>query len=182
MNKHFLTGLFACVLILMTGCGQEHTHTPAEQWSFDINNHWHSCQCKESLDSEAHTLTDNTCSVCGSEVLIQEDGTAQLSRYDEYDRCILSVSYTKDEKGNWMEGERQEYEVNQNGDILCIRNYRAGFLYLEIQHQISTDGEITSYIETEYWEDESKVIYEYDANHALIRKTAYDPAGLVIGQ
>lgn len=50
-----------------SGGDDEHTHTPASEWSHDGTNHWHACTgCDEKLDLAAHTYVSGSCSVCGA--------------------------------------------------------------------------------------------------------------------
>lgn len=44
----------------------EHTHTPAEAWTYNAEGHWHACaDCDEKLSYQAHSLADGVCTVCG---------------------------------------------------------------------------------------------------------------------
>ncbi len=48
--------------------GAQHTHTFAEGWTSDGENHWHAATCdhkEEVSGKEAHSFTNGECSVCG---------------------------------------------------------------------------------------------------------------------
>ena len=79
------TGIFAMLLAgalifsMGVGCGEkedqggtqqggtEHTHAFAEGWTSDGEYHWHEATCghADAVTKEAHTFTNNECSVCG---------------------------------------------------------------------------------------------------------------------
>ena len=63
----------------------EHTHTFADTWSFDEQNHWHAATCghDEKGDLGTHNIEDGICTVCGAvfesteglEFTLSDDGT-----------------------------------------------------------------------------------------------------------
>lgn len=57
---------------LVPDAGKKHEHTFSDKWSYDATNHWHAATCddndackSEKADVAAHTLSGDTCSVCG---------------------------------------------------------------------------------------------------------------------
>lgn len=42
------------------------------------------CECGEKVDSAAHTLENDVCTVCGTEIVTYEDEMIQLTAYNEY--------------------------------------------------------------------------------------------------
>lgn len=45
--KVLIAALLLCLgMTILASCGLYHTHTYAEEWSFDETNHWHAATCK----------------------------------------------------------------------------------------------------------------------------------------
>lgn len=42
------------------------------------------CECGEKVDSAAHTLENDVCTVCGTEIVTYQDEMIQLTAYNEY--------------------------------------------------------------------------------------------------
>ena len=62
------------ILCLLAGCGSKdettHNHTYDTAWSYDMDYHWHKATCEHSSEKssyEAHSYTDDVCTVCGYE-------------------------------------------------------------------------------------------------------------------
>ena len=64
--------------------GDGHTHTFADTWSFDAQNHWHAATCghDERADIAAHVIEDGVCTVCGA-VLEGTEGLEYTLSQDE---------------------------------------------------------------------------------------------------
>lgn len=73
-------------------CGwydKDHTHTYANEWSKDENNHWHTANCGHTgltADTSAHTMVNGECTVCG---------------YDGNHEHAYSDVWTTDAEGHW---------------------------------------------------------------------------------
>ena len=66
------------------GAGDGHTHTFADAWSFDAQNHWHAATCghDERAYIAAHVIADGACTVCGA-VLEGTEGLEYTLSQDE---------------------------------------------------------------------------------------------------
>lgn len=42
-----------------------HEHEYSTEWSYNVNRHWHECECGEKADVAAHTWS-SVCSICGA--------------------------------------------------------------------------------------------------------------------
>ena len=107
MKRKKFRGYLICALTLtmLTACG--HTHTAEGGWESNLENHWHTCgECEETFDSAAHTLENDVCTVCGSEIVTYESGEKQLSIYNEHGDCVLFAIY--DTAGSVTAEERYE--------------------------------------------------------------------------
>ena len=70
-----------------------------------------------------------------------------------------------------------EYEYTPEGDRSCTRVYENGRLTLEKLYAMSEDGWSYKCMETEYFEDGSKSVTEFDEYEEPISATIYDAAG-----
>ena len=68
----------------------EHTHTFADTWSFDGQNHWHAATCghDEKSDFGAHNITGGVCTVCG--VIIEGTEGLVYTLSDDGNHYIVS--------------------------------------------------------------------------------------------
>ena len=77
----------------------EHTHTFADTWTFDAQNHWHAASCghDERADIGAHVIEDGACTVCGA-VLEGTEGLEYTLSQDEsyYIVSGIGTATTKD--------------------------------------------------------------------------------------
>ena len=81
---------------------EAHTHTYAEEWSFDATNHWHAATCEhtdERADVAAHADNnkDHKCDVCGYVMSQCKDETGNDHKCDV---CGKVLSECKDETGD----------------------------------------------------------------------------------
>ncbi len=94
-------------LVLATACEtlENHTHTPASQWTSDGTNHWHNCTfdgCTEQLDKVAcsggtATIEEKaTCSTCGNQYgELAEDNSPLAEKYEHItiaQACELAIA------------------------------------------------------------------------------------------
>jgi hypothetical protein len=112
--KKILFSIFALAFVCfgLVACG--HTHTFAEEWSKDANNHWHAATCEHTEEVEgkaAHTFgewvetkaateeekgsKERTCSVCGYKETAEIDKLAHTHKFAE--------EWSKDENNHWHE-------------------------------------------------------------------------------
>jgi len=147
-------------LALLTACGG-HRHESAEGWQCDGERHWRVCgECGETFDEGAHDAENGTCSVCASEVSVFEDGSINLTTYNEHGDCIATILYNDD--GTVAYTERNEYEYDGEGNKTLQRLYTDEVLFAEFTYARSGSGEEYTAGETYYYEDGSKSVTEYD--------------------
>lgn len=108
--KRKIIGIFILLfLVCLSSCTNEekHTHSFSSDWSFDVMEHWHQCDCGEKSDVVEHswdqgTITTNpqcttngekkfTCTICGQ--IKKSVVTATGHTYSE--------EYNKDENYHW---------------------------------------------------------------------------------
>lgn len=168
----------ALALALLTACGGSHTHSAASDWSVDLENHWHACaECGETVDSAAHTLENDVCTVCGTEIVVWEDGSSLLVVYNEHGYCTLVVSYAAD--GSVEYEDRYEFEYDADGNIVYEKAYSNGVLSGEFEYALNADGELYISKDTYYYEDGSVQTSEYSANNQTLRSAYITADGTV---
>ena len=189
MKKKLFCILLSCAAMLV-GCGQNsesvapstpdppapeaepHIHTPAGHWICDFDSHWRLCECGEEVDKGAHTLQDVNCTVCGSELILWEEGTRQITVYDDYGHCCQVTYY--DTEGNVLNDERLEFVYDDNGKYTSMKAYNNGFCYSSYEYTPDADGRVYMATQTSYFEDGSYQVDTYDENFNTLRSVYYD--------
>lgn len=104
---------------------EAHTHTAKDGWDLIGDEHLRYCECGEIMDRSAHTLEDDTCTVCGCDFVDWEDGTKNYTIFDEYGNSLISVDI--EETSGEVYKVVHEYTYDDNGNILVEK----GTYYLE---------------------------------------------------
>ena len=176
-RKNFLAySICALMLTMLTACG--HTHTAEGGWKSDLENHWHICgECEEIFDSAAHTLENDACTVCGSEIVTYDSGEKQLTVYNEHGDCVLFAVCDTD--GSVTAEERYEYTYDADGNMRTQTHYSGETLSAEYEYAQSASGETYLAKDTSYYEDGSKSINEYDEHGNSLYFANIDAEGTV---
>jgi len=176
--KKLFTVLLACAMLIsvLSACSS-HSHTESENWMADATGHWKTCGgCDEKLQSGNHTLNDESkCTVCGSEI-IDLDDSISIYIYDEHDNPVRMAEYDAD--GKLLTETVYEYEYDSDGNIKKSKETIDGRLNCETEYTVS-DGESIETKYTQYNEDGSYFINEYDSNGNVIKMIDYDAEGNV---
>ena len=151
---------------------QAHVHAPTDIWVCDFENHWRVCECGEELEKAAHTLDNVNCTGCGSELLTWEEGTRQITVYNDHGDYCQFTYYDAD--GNVLSDERVEYVYDANGKFTSVKNYLNGFCYSHYEYLLREDGSIYTATQTTYFEDGSYQIDTYDENFNTLRTVYHD--------
>lgn len=174
--KSFRIFLAAVVsTILLTSCGG-HTHT-GSPWACDFENHWQVCQCGEEVSRAAHTLENEVCTVCGSDVVRYDDGTGHITVYDEHGNCIRTTFYAAD--GSMESKESFVYQYDDNGSMQSMQSHVNGIFQSICTYLPGSDGESYMNSRTEYFEDGGRRYEGYDENGYLLRDTTHAADGNV---
>ncbi|MBE6949056.1 MAG: hypothetical protein E7456_04340 [Ruminococcaceae bacterium] len=166
--------LLICVLALaaLTGCSEEDI---GGEWYRDAKEHWHVNENGKKKNVADHDLVDNVCTVCDSEVLIYDDGSADIYNYTENGDYSKLTSY--DAEGNLTLDTRYEYEYDDRGYVTKSSQYEFDVLVQEIEYVISFEGESTMALQVFYSEDGSKNIHECDGLGHVTKEIYCDPNG-----
>ncbi len=183
--KKIVIMLLVCFLtvFVITACkekpnnnGDNHTHTAGEEWLFDKDSHWKVCvEDGEKVDSAAHTLENEKCTVCGVKVKVKDN---------------LTDVYVLDKKGNWTvcvhyDGENKvseetiEYEYLADGNIKSMKIMTDGKLTYEAEYGVDDEGFNYEKSSTQYNEDGTKYYTEFDNKGDMLKETMYKADGTV---
>lgn len=188
-----------------------HTHAPKDGWQIDGVNHWRLCACGEVMEKSAHTIQDNVCTGCESEVLEGEDGSMSIWQFNEHgsavlkldydadgnlthketgdflyneDGLVLSELYTQYPRGEFPESSRKnEYTYGEEGRCLSEKRYSNGMLYYECEYALDADGDeyVSKDILYNYYNG-TKLVNEYDENAERISSIWYSIDGKELDQ
>lgn len=178
MKKRFLTTLMAgAMLLTMTACG--HTHTPSADWAADRENHWFTCECGEKVEASAHTVKNDVCTVCGSQIYTYDDGSSYLAVYNTRGDLIRALSYAPD--GTVENDETVAYVYGEDDGMLNRKSYVSGVLNVETEYGRTADGEVCEIRNIYYSEDGRRDISEYDEQGNFLGNYYYDADGTLTG-
>ena len=182
MKKWIAICLVFC--LFLTACGHEHTRT---SWSCSPQEHWYVCEgCGEKL-AEAHSIDpENYCSICGSSIYDNGDGTYNIMTYDQWGATAGDIWCLDD--GTILAEMRYECEYDDEGNVLSTRSYSDGVLINETFFEIQRGEDyFNHYLTQEISYDEvSKTVTEYnqymyetavriyDLDDQLISETTYE--------
>lgn len=122
-----------------TVCGyvhfEGHTHTYADEWSYNDTNHWHEATCGHDLraDEGAHTFetvkdgiaTSSVCTVCGyasSEYVLEAERT--------YLNDLSGAGYSGGAVGLAVAVEDYDTDGNNQGDLGASGGYYVSYAYV----------------------------------------------------
>lgn len=154
-----------------------HSHTKTDEWTCDAKNHWQICdECGEKVNVGKHTLNDELmCTVCNSMVADFGDSFTVYT-YDEHDNIVRTAEY--DAENNLISENVNEHEYDSNGNLTHTKEYIEGELYSETEYTVGGgESSISKY--TQYSDDGTKFVNEYDENGNVIKLIDYDADGSV---
>jgi len=145
-----------------TDAGEAHTHTAGEEWDRDLTTHWNLCACGEVMNTAEHTLEEDVCSVCGSEIWAYDDGSGDIYNYDANGNLLRTTSYNN--IGTLTSDFRIVPEYDADGNIIRDKQYENGILLAESEYARSSTGE--SY-------EAQNISYEADGSHSVSRRNEF---------
>lgn len=184
MFKKFLALLLAFALILMTSsaCSAEAVEAaavelPVFEWERDVKEHWHVLESGEKADVEEHVMEDVICIVCESEIWAFDDGSADISNYNEYDELVRSTYF--DENGEVSYDCAYAYGYDENGVKLWEKQFENGLLVGETAYAVNEEGENHPVWSNAYYDDGTWARNEYDEHGNVVKAFAYEADGTV---
>ena len=172
--KKVLYLCLTCILMtaLLAGCGSS---TIYDAWQVDKENHWKLNEDGERVESSAHTLGGDTCTVCGAKITVS-DGSMEIVRVNEKEDPVQQQIYDTD--GSVLVDKTYEYEYNEEEQKSVSKEYENGMLTLETTYQESAiEGEVVEATQKYYNEDNSKSFIEFNQYGDITKESHYDPMG-----
>lgn len=178
--KYRLLSLALAALLIMSGTAvAEHTHTPSPQWDRDLKAHWHPClECGEKLNLAVHQMSNETCTVCESEIWLFDDGMGDVTNYNAYGDWTRLTSFEAD--GTVSYDNTFEYEYDAQGNLKRSKQYLFGALVEEITYTVNALGERQFVKQIGYYDDGTYGVNDYDEKGDLIKAAVYDAAGKML--
>ena len=126
------------------------------------------------------TYTDGDYSMRFPESVIDycEDGSKLVTEYNDRGEVGKETSYKAD--GTVEMELNYVYEYDAEGNYKCIQTYNGETLIKDSKYAVSADGWSYMAKETEYHEDGTKTVREYNENDELISESKYDADGNLI--
>lgn len=150
---------------------------PVFVWERSATEHWKQLASGEKTDAGAHTFEDMTCSICGSEVWTFDDGSADVSDYNEYGDLTRYTSF--DGSGEVIIEICYTYEYDAEGRLLLSREFTGDVLTGEVSFAVDESGESIPVSQVAYYDDDTWAINEYDEHGNLVYAAVYDTDGTV---
>lgn len=148
---------------------------PTFPWERSAKEHWRILPTGELSEQGPHKMTDAVCTVCGSEIWAFDDGSADISDYNEQGDLIRYTSFGAD--GNALIELSYAYEYDAEGRMLLTREFTGDVLTGEVIYTVSAAGESIPVSQVAYYDDDTWAINEYDEHGNLNHAATFDPDG-----
>lgn len=171
-------GLLIVLLMMVTGvCAASRDDAPAYpvfDWERDARSHWQLQADGSKTDAQAHDLDEESmlCTVCGTEVWLFDDGSAELTNYNEQGETVRSTSY--DENGEVTSSVVFIYEYDEVGNKTREYQFENGVYVAQSVYALNEEGENQPLWSESYYDDNTWARNEYDAHGNCIKAYTYD--------
>lgn len=163
----------AAICCLFTACSKQ----TVTQWEVDKDNHWKLDSEGYAIETAAHSLEGETCTVCGAKVS-NVFGQIWVQGFNDKGDQTASISYDAD--GFITENKKSVFTYDKEGNKITETKYSGGALLSEDHYAIyKTNKGTRSYIDqiTTYRADGSKLKETYDKKGTLLSETLYSTSG-----
>ncbi len=152
----------------------------SDEWKVDLTNHWHPTSTGEKAEIGAHELDENdVCVVCEYQIIDYNDGSYDVSKFDEHGNTEFTESYAED--GNVCITS-YEYIYDENGNVLSDKAYVDGELFSESTYVIDDEGYPVLQTSSIFAHEDSTLVYEYNIQGDMIRFVEYDASGSIANE
>lgn len=143
-------------------------------WERDMREHWLVDENGARTEVGAHQLNDIFCEICASEIWMYEDGTCDITNYNEYEDIVRNSYYEAD--GMMTDDYVYVYSYDENGRKLHSFTYYFGILIEEAEYALDMYGDSILKKMTGYNDDgsESITLCDEHGNTVLSRMTTAD--------
>jgi len=144
------------------------------RWERDMYEHWHLDEEGKRIDVGAHRMDDIVCEICQSNIWMFDDGTCDITNYNEYEDIVRNSYYEAD--GMMMDDYVYVYSYDENGNKLNSFTYYFGVLIEEAEYGLDPFGDSVLKTMTGYNDDgsESVVLCDEYGNTISSKMTAED--------
>lgn len=150
---------------------------PVFLWERSGAEHWKQSASGEKTDVGAHTFDGANCTVCGSEVWRFDDGSADVSDYNDHGDLTRYTSF--DGSGKVIIEICYAYEYDAEGRMLLSREFTGDVLTGEVTYTVNDSGETIPVSQVAYYDDDTWAINEYDEHGNLIHTATYETDGTI---
>lgn len=163
-----LTALFLALLFLTCSACAQSPALPTFTWQRNGNGHWQ----QDPADIQPHTLDDLFfCAVCGSEVWVYEDGSADIFDYDEHGNQTRYTGF--DEQGQVI--SELVYALTYEQDQLLLADeFIDGVHYSQTTYAMSESGEVYAQRMTTWLDDSTTSVNTFDEHGNCIHSLTLD--------
>lgn len=185
-TKRILALLLSGVLTtaVLTACGDKEENQPEKipeevsKWHADVETHWYGTKNGEKTELAEHTFEDGDfiCTVCNFEIYDYEDGSCEVTEYDEKDNPIYIAYY---DGGELMSTDRYEYTYNETGDVIAEKTYLDDTLRHEASYVLDSEG-YPVLAQSVYYDEGSKCVTDYNVYGDITKDAEYRADGTVI--
>ena len=171
-------GLLIVLLMMVTGvCAASRDDAPAYpvfDWERDARSHWQLQADGSKTDAQVHDLDEESmlCTVCGTEVWLFDDGSAELTNYNEQGETVRSTSC--DENGEATSSVVFIYEYDEVGNKTREYQFENGVYVAQTVYALNEEGENQPLWSESYYDDNTWARNEYDAHGNCIKAYTYD--------
>ena len=170
--KRIMLPLMICALLVLafTAC-----HSHEAEWKIDTEKHWKECSCGEISEEGVHSFEDSVCTVCGAAMIVNEDETERLEISNGYGDWTQRLYF--DNEGNFSAEDVAEYTYDEDGNKLTDKIYNGDFLTSSGEYAYDSEGFTYKKYVTEYHDDGSEIVYEYNETNDNLGYVVYDEEG-----
>ncbi len=170
--KRIILPVLICALMLFafTAC---HSHNPT--WRIDKDSHWKECDCGEISEKGAHTFENEVCTLCGAEKKTEDGKITEIGIGNDYGDWVQWLYFDEDEA---QSSECfAEYTYDKDGNKLTDKIYEDGQLISSGEFEYDDQGLTYKKYETEYYEDGTKCVNEFNESGDSLGYVLYDEEG-----
>ena len=147
---------------------------PVFEWERDALNHWQLQKDGTKTAVQAHEVDEDTmiCSVCGTEVWLFEDGSADLNNYNGQGELVRYTSF--DEAGEITNDGAYIFVLAEDGGKMHEYQFGNGRFVAQTAYAMGEDGANHPAWSETYYDDGTWARNEYDAYGNCIKAYTYD--------
>ncbi len=170
--KKMLPILMLCAVMVFafTAC---HSHEP--EWRIDTDNHYKECSCGEISEKGEHSFEEDKCTVCGAERITEDGVLTDMQLYNSFGDWTQRLLF--DGEGNCTGEESAVRTYDKDGNRLTEELYSGERLISSAEYDYDSEGLTFKKYETDYYDDGTKCVYEFNESGDSLGYVIYDEEG-----